>query len=1411
MYEILNLLSRLPKAAKAVLFLFLIIPVCYVLARLLGIEKYWWVFALGALAIAGLVLLFNMAVKAREKRQGSAFEGELRRDAQRGASKEEVRQALGDLSAKWSEAVAQLKQSGLDIYSLPWYLLIGEPQSGKSTTLKNSGLEFPVGSDALSGAGGTRNCDWWFANEAVILDTAGRFTFQEESAPDQAEWASFLKLLHRYRKFCPINGVLVVIPCTSLLEDTPEEQERKAANIRQKLLHIQRVLEIRFPVFILVTKADRVLGFSEFFLKLDPVDQQQLVGWSNPEGTSKAFALDTFDSVYDEITTRLYKLRLKFLGDEENPSQADKLYVFPEEFRALKAPLHHYFKTIFQQTRFDEPFAFRGFYFSSGVQQGRPIAQATRDLLDVPGGAGAGVLENLESIFKKSRAFFIRHFYEKKVFPEQGLISRTAAAEARQRKVLWLVRGLGVLVLLLFLGGMIPAWRSLQGVLNPIRKSVKEAQACVQKGCSVADSYRIASDLQREREQALKHRFWFTLFLRGTRENELFTTLSAVQHKVYLGGVVQPLLKDTEARMGALDWAAFTPQYRVFFLALKQLLDWRAYKLPPAADQPAIVKAEDVKLLNVVDFARKTKGMKASDKSQEIDTWIAALSASDPGPDRDLEGALRPGKPLEIVVPDPDRPLTKFEEFWGVANLARWDFTLMDGLKKFADLYAQMTQVPRAEPGRYLGDVVDVGKRFRDNYDATTKHMATPRPGETGFPGATLDQWKDYLRKDYAELLKWKPVAPGRISEARRDDLIARLDVDYGLLTTRRSDYAYLLDGAQPKPAWSRAAGTLAAMLNDLTTFSDLQAFAASDDGKLVEQLATMTSWEEKPKRVDEWRGRQDAQAKGILAKASEVATSNPDPRYAFAERRPVIEMTTQLALLWRMLPTARRFFDESLVSQCPPSNCYQPVFARSMIPAASAIVSASANQRAAAGFEGVGAAIKGLADTENTYLKRYIDQMAGHLGGGGGFLFPSAAASAVSWPSFQKAVASWPIQGSGGGGAPQEASGQLSVSDMQTFAASNQYLGESLDYYRTRIERRRAAEAAGAVVAPELLEAANAFKGSVSAASDQPLRAWQQLARSEAGGPSLKQYMAFSVSPRLRNNSTALRMKREVEDHGAHLLRDAIRPVFAPREAVVFGKLNACCLGKFPFINELQLQLERSQFASGQAYSRSGGSGAAYYRVELPTVGMADISGAIVELGALADEFALDPIFSGEAREFDFVGEHRPILGVACAWDRFLFTPGAAPGQPGAPKEHKIEIRSVEKPPTQGAIFIGDRVGQVTFFDRSTILRPSTDVKTGRTPPPYVWRLAAAESPLSITGRNEETARGWTGTLDILGGPLKLFYWVRRASEDRKPGQDDRIWTVRVEVPDAERASTKLQGVFELKFDEAVPGVIPR
>src|ERR1700694_886623 len=88
-------------------------------------------------------------------------------------------------SQEATEALKKSKSGGRTLYELPWYIIIGPPGSGKTTVLVNSGLNFPLarafGKEALRGVGGTRNCDWWFTDEAILLDTAGRYTTQDSS------------------------------------------------------------------------------------------------------------------------------------------------------------------------------------------------------------------------------------------------------------------------------------------------------------------------------------------------------------------------------------------------------------------------------------------------------------------------------------------------------------------------------------------------------------------------------------------------------------------------------------------------------------------------------------------------------------------------------------------------------------------------------------------------------------------------------------------------------------------------------------------------------------------------------------------------------------------------------------------------------------------------------------------------------------------------------------------------------------------------------------------------------------------------------------------------------------------------------------------------------------------------------
>ena len=175
------------------------------------------------------------------------------------------------------------------LYNLPWYVFIGAPGAGKTTALINSGLRFPLadrlGREAVRGVGGTRNCDWWFTDEAVFLDTAGRYTTQQSDRDvDAAAWKSFLELLKKSRPRRPINGVLVTVSVADLLQQSAAEREAHAQALRTRVQELYQTLGLRIPVYVLVTKTDLLAGFSEFFSTLGKEERAQAWGFSLPYG-----------------------------------------------------------------------------------------------------------------------------------------------------------------------------------------------------------------------------------------------------------------------------------------------------------------------------------------------------------------------------------------------------------------------------------------------------------------------------------------------------------------------------------------------------------------------------------------------------------------------------------------------------------------------------------------------------------------------------------------------------------------------------------------------------------------------------------------------------------------------------------------------------------------------------------------------------------------------------------------------------------------------------------------------------------------------------------------------------------------------------------------------------------------------
>lgn len=331
------------------------------------------------------------------------------------------------LRRRFEEAVDALKRSrrkGLaSLYELPWYIIIGPPGSGKTTVLVNSGLNFPLaqkfGKEALRGVGGTRNCDWWFTDEAILLDTAGRYTTQDsDSRADAAGWATFLQLLSKYRRRQPINGVIVAVSAADLLAADETELQRHAVAIRERLEELRRNVRINVPVYFLLTKCDLIAGFSEFFDELGQDARAQVWGATFPiELTESGRAAGAFGREFDRLVERLQQRVLFRLEGERDPQRRTAILAFPRQVASLKPLLDSLLGRVFSASDFDARVLLRGVYFTSGTQEGTPIDRILGAVARTFGFAAAVAAPPAG----QGKAYFIQRLLREVIFQESGL------------------------------------------------------------------------------------------------------------------------------------------------------------------------------------------------------------------------------------------------------------------------------------------------------------------------------------------------------------------------------------------------------------------------------------------------------------------------------------------------------------------------------------------------------------------------------------------------------------------------------------------------------------------------------------------------------------------------------------------------------------------------------------------------------------------------------------------------------------------------------------------------------------------------------------------------------------------------------------------------------------------------------
>lgn len=445
------------------------------------IEFPYWIPTL-VMLIVGLTLLLLVGwEKLRERRAARELEKALSAQAARQAAsaRPDLQHEIAEMGAEFQKAVAALKTSKKGgkkaLYALPWYAIIGPPGCGKSTALRNSGLQFPylsASGGGVRGLGGTRNCDWWMTSEGVILDTAGRWTSEDE---DRDEWLGFLDLIRRFRPKKPLNGIIAAVSVGDLGGAREEEVAALARRVRERIDEVQGRLELSLPVYVLFTKCDLIPGFVETFGEMGKEERSQMWGFTAPLTKPIGAPGEYFSRGFEVLLSAMERRAFKRLGEERKIASREMIYAFPQQIAVVKQNLQEFVHNLFLENVFNETPRMRGVYFTSGTQEGRPIDRVMSRMAEAFGQPQV----QLPAPQVEAKSYFLRDMFTNVLFRDASVAVRSPDEVRRQRRNTYVAAAV-IFGLAVSISGL-PAlsWANNRAQLDETRATIDDAHELI--------------------------------------------------------------------------------------------------------------------------------------------------------------------------------------------------------------------------------------------------------------------------------------------------------------------------------------------------------------------------------------------------------------------------------------------------------------------------------------------------------------------------------------------------------------------------------------------------------------------------------------------------------------------------------------------------------------------------------------------------------------------------------------------------------------------------------------------------------------------------------------------------------------------------------------------------------------------
>lgn len=387
------------------------------------------------------------------------------------------------------------------LYKLPWYLVLGQENSGKTSFINRSNQNFTLTSVAKASAGSHHKqdpnlaypVDFWIGNESVLIDPPGELISQMEfervpladgeelitdangdieivsgqknhrrELPPQTHkrlWLNLVDWLKRNRDRRPLNGIVLMVDITSLLEQSPSDRKTLAILLRARLFELSKELGTRLPLYIVLSKFDLIEGFEEFFARLPRSVRENIFGFTFTLDSVTNFDawLEELATEYDRFIRRLDDQVFDALSDAGTLEERERLFSLVAQLAGIRPILLSFLNEILGTDRYSTPALVRGLYFSSVYQQG-----LLNNAFVTAAANSYGVTVPIPEAKRESRSliYFSQQLFQQVIYPEAGLAGDSVNVLARKRRLLVLHSSVAALACLLMLGG----WQYYYGV-----------------------------------------------------------------------------------------------------------------------------------------------------------------------------------------------------------------------------------------------------------------------------------------------------------------------------------------------------------------------------------------------------------------------------------------------------------------------------------------------------------------------------------------------------------------------------------------------------------------------------------------------------------------------------------------------------------------------------------------------------------------------------------------------------------------------------------------------------------------------------------------------------------------------------------------------------------------------------------